>query len=410
MTTEGENSTPNKSPREKSPRQQLQEQHEERKVPRQSSGVQEQQGKSSQQDDDDDDVRRSPRRDEQQQQVVKKSSRDEQQQQQQQQRVVKKSPRDDQQRHDDDVKRSPRRDDQQQQQRVVKKSPRDEQQQQVVKKSPRDDSSSSLMSSLRKANLTIERENSIDIADAVIERATREHQTINISDHNKSTPLAKRLQSIDEDKQNLKEVMNLTTPAKQSDKQNNILASQDVKNATVVGVVNDEVKFLPKPSDEVTLNDDVDALLGLVKKTKEKKPLSDKYLKMLEKTKKKTSTRTPPRRRTTRYDVTTEASRISQILNKDDSRWGNPRSSIQFKSHYEEQMFRSMQKVLIGKNKCNKKKKKRGSSDAKSTSPHSPTRSSNTFDRLSQPKKQDNSLFYIQNESGKKFASFDGEL
>ena len=408
MTTEGENSTPNKSPREKSPRQQLQEQHEVRKVPRKSSGVQEQQGKSSQQrqQDDDDDIKRSPR-DEQQQQVVKKSPRDEQQQQQ----VVKRSPRDEQQQQQQVVKRSPR-DDQQQQQRVVKKSPRDDQQQQqqVVKKSPRDDSSSSLMSSLRKANLTIERENSIDIADAVIERATREHQTINISDHNKSTPLAKRLQSIDEDKQNLKEVMNLTTPAKQSDKQNNILTSQDVKNATVVGVVNDEVKFLPKPSDEVTLNDDVDALLGLVKKTKEKKPLSDKYLKMLEKTKKKTSSRTPPRRRTTRYDVTTEASRISQILNKDDSRWGNPHSSIQFKSHYEEQMFRSMQKVLIGKNKCNKKKKKRGSSDAKSTSPHLPTRSSYTFDRLSQPKKQDNSLFYIQNESGKKFASFDGEL
>ena len=58
-----------------------------------------------------------------------------------------------------------------------------------------------------------------------------------------------------------------------------------------------------------------------------------------------------------------------------------------------------MQKVMVDKKKSKKKDAKSGDIRGKR----------DTFERLSAVKKQDNSLFYIQNESGRKFASFNGK-
>ena len=93
---------------------------------------------------------------------------------------------------------------------------------------------------------------------------------------------------------------------------------------------------------------------------------------------------------------------------------------VQFKSQYEEKMFRSMQKVLVDQKKKKKNKSKSSSSEAKSSAHMSSLAVSGsgsgererqkkeTFNRLSAVKKQDSSLFYIQNESGRKYASFNG--
>jgi hypothetical protein len=296
-----------------------------------------------------------------------------------------------------------------------KSSPRDQSENDVTTKTETTQTQKppmSLMSSLRKAHLTIEREDSIDFADAVIEQAGRDHQPLRVSAGDTATPLAQRLQSIEDDKESLANDMkkNLaatitttTTPTKHLDSKNK---DAPPLNATAVGVMSapfsseEEPKFLPKPSEEVDLDDDVNALLGLVSKTKEKKPISDKYLKMLEKSKTKqptTTTSSHRRPHKSKYNITSEASRISQILNTgEDTRWANPRSTVQFKSQYEEMMFRSMQKVMV-----NKKNGKKKAADSKNNK--------NTFDRLSTVKKQDSSLFYIQNESGRKYASFNGK-
>lgn len=154
---------------------------------------------------------------------------------------------------------------------------------------------------------------------------------------------------------------------------------------------------------------------------KQKRPVSGKYLEMLERQKSKSGAfqrqRNP--QRNSRYSFSSEPSEIARILKQREAsqRWADPReSSVRFKSQYEEMMFRSMQKVCIRKNT-------RGSDDEKKQSKdgdhRSPLRKSKTkdqggrrhnkeaYERLSAAKKQDMSLFYIQNESGRKYASFD---
>jgi hypothetical protein len=258
----------------------------------------------------------------------------------------------------------------------------------------------SLMSSLRKANLILEREDSVDLADAVIERARKDNHVLNPKTIEPTTPLGRRLHDIDEDAKELKKKLAATTPLEKkfmTDESNDMR-----KIATSVGLVSESEKLMPKPSDDVDIEDDLIALKGLVKESKKKKPISDKYLQMLQSTKspkKPSSSTDTSRHRRSRHNLSTEPSRISQILNSGgESRWANPRSSVQFKSQYEEMMFRSMQKVLV-----DKKGKKKKKNDSKSGG------SRNTFERLSAAKKQDQSLFYIQNENGRKFASFDGK-
>jgi hypothetical protein len=256
------------------------------------------------------------------------------------------------------------------------------------------------MSSLRKANLILEREDSVDLADAVIERARKDNHILNPETIEPTTPLGRRLHDIDEDAKELKKKLAATTPLEKKFMTDD---SNDMRKiATSVGLVSESEKLMPKPSDDVDIEDDLIALKGLVKESKKKKPISDKYLQMLQSTKspKKLSSSTDTsRHRRSRHNLSTEPSRISQILNSGgDSRWADPRSSVQFKSQYEEMMFRSMQKVLV-----DKKGKKKKKNDAKSGG------SRNTFERLSAAKKQDQSLFYIQNENGRKFASFDGK-
>jgi hypothetical protein len=130
----------------------------------------------------------------------------------------------------------------------------------------------------------------------------------------------------------------------------------------------------PKPSEAIAIEEDVDVLLGLMKETSTKKPISARYLKMLELQKSQNRSDSPTHGRKGKKHAT-ELSKLSKMLHQSDgTEWGQRLSQSSFKSYNQEMLYRSMRKVADDKkrsgSKSDRHKSSAGSTSAGSSSIH----------------------------------------
>ncbi|CAE7654921.1 unnamed protein product, partial [Symbiodinium microadriaticum] len=102
--------------------------------------------------------------------------------------------------------------------------------------------------------------------------------------------------------------------------------------------------IMPKASESIGIEEDVNALLGIMKESTAKNPISARYLKMLELQKR--GEKSPSRNRKGKSKNSTELSRLSQLLRDMEGTHMLDRvSQSTFKNYNQEMLYKSMRKV-----------------------------------------------------------------
>ena len=185
------------------------------------------------------------------------------------------------------------------------------------------------MSEMQAARRRLEREDTIEATDAIAAAAqsiaTEKHEELLVQAA--GDPLATAAL----------EVMSSEVPKKS-------LQESTEAAANVVIQQMQEENIMPKASDSIAVEDDVDALINMMEKTTAKKPISAHYLRMLEMQKR--GQQSPSKHRRGRSTNSTELCKLSQLLRSVDStRTGDRISQSAFKSHYQEMLYKSMRKA-----------------------------------------------------------------